>query len=259
MYYVDAADIRNVHLKELLKQTGEKVEDFSLDKKIEESSICVFSPAKKFSVELVKKFPNNITIFAGNLNKGVVSLLKAKNINYKNLMEDEIFTIKNANLTSEGVLALILEKSDKSIFDNNVLILGGGRIARSLSILLGKLGVTFSVVSFNKIKFPQYYLYSNKCYYNYSFINDLEKYDVIVNTIPAAILDEDITNTIAKNTIFIETASVNCLNSKKATHFNYVLAPGLPKVYSAKTAGKLVYENIMDKNNYKKIGENYDI
>lgn len=70
-------------------------------------------------------------------------------------MNDEIFTTKNANITAEGVLALILEHSPKSIFENNVLIIGAGRIAKAMAIILGRLGVNYAVVRFNKDKFPE--------------------------------------------------------------------------------------------------------
>ena len=250
MYYVDTSDIRNVFLKELLLEKGKQVEEFSFEKHIKPNSVCVFSPAKKFTEETANNLPSNITLYAGNLTNEVIKVLENKNITYKNLMQDETFTIKNANLTCEGVLALIITGSNKSIYENNVLILGGGRIGKGMAIMLGKLGVKCSMVSFNKVKFPEYYLYSNKNYFGYSFAGDLSKFDVIVNTIPAEIIKEDVINKIAPDTLFIETASTPCLNPENATHFNYVKAPGLPKKYSAKTAGKLMYENIMEENVY---------
>lgn len=250
MYYIDITDKRNIALAALLKEHGKQVEEFSWDKQIEKNSTCIFSPSKKFSTEMAENLLNDIVLYAGALSSEVVSILNNKNIIYHNLMLDEVFTIKNANLTCEGVLALILEHSDKSIYENNILILGGGRITKAMAVLLNRLGVKFAIVSFNKLKFPEYYLYSPKCYFGYLFVEDLNNFDIIVNTIPANIINKEVLAKIAPNTIFIETASVNCLNKEKVTNFNYIEAPGLPQKYSAKTAGKLMFENILGENIY---------
>jgi hypothetical protein len=250
MYYVDTTDERNITLKELLEENKQQVKSFSWELKIEKHSICVFSPAKKFSTDMAENLPNDTVLYAGNLPLKVQEIIKNKNITYHNLMDDETFTIKNANLTCEGVLALILCSSKKSIYENNVLILGGGRIAKAMAVMLGRLGVNYAMVSFNKIKFPEYFLYSNKCYFGYSFVDALEDYDVIVNTIPAQIIDDAVISKIAPDTAFIETASVDCLKKEKVNNFKYIKAPGLPRRYCPKAAGKLMYENIMGENKY---------
>lgn len=253
MYYIDLSDNRMSVLKKLLEPKF-KTAEFSFEeaKKLKLGDALIFSPAKKFNEEEVHKLPSNIMLYAGATLEAFTPILAAKNITYHNLLKDEIFTVKNANLTCEGVLALILNSSNKSIYDNNILILGGGRIAKGLTSLFTKLGATFSLVSFNKIKFPEYYIYSKNCYFGYSFLKDISTFDIIVNTIPATIIDDTVITKIAPNTIFIEVASVNCLNKAKVKNFTYLEAPGLPQKYSAYTAGKLMYETITGENNYDK-------
>lgn len=251
-YFLDLSDERNIYVKQLLEKNNEKTEIFNFDNtsQINIGDSIIFSPAKKFSAEEINKLPNNITIFAGNSLNQYLDILKEKHITFINIMEDEIFTIKNANLTCEGVLSLMIEKSKKSLFDNSVLILGGGRIAKGMAVLLGKLGVNFAMVSFNPVKFPDYYIYSKKCYFKYSFVDDLDKYDIIINTIPSKILDDEIVAKIANDTVFIETASVDCLDKSKATHFDFIPAPALPKKYTCETAGKFLFEMITGGNIY---------
>lgn len=251
-YFLDLSDERNDYVKDLLKKNSEKTDVFSWDNlsNIKASDILIFSPAKKFTPEEINKLPNDIMIFAGNSLKQYIEQLKEKNIIFNNIMEDEIFTVKNANLTCEGVLSLMIEKSKKSLFENKVLILGGGRIAKGMAVLLGRIGIDFAMVSFNPIKYPDYFIYSKKCYFKYSFVKDLHNYDIIINTIPAQILDDDVINKIAKDTIFIETASVDCMDRTKATHFNFIPAPALPKKYTCETAGKFLFEMITGGNIY---------
>lgn len=255
-YYIDILDKRNLYLKNKLQGLGRNVEDFNLDKlqNMERGDYLIFSPAKKFDIDFLKTLPKNICFVSGNISNDAKLILKEKNINHINLMEDEVFTVKNANLTCEGVLAIILEKSERSIYENNVLIIGGGRIAKFMALLLSKIGVNFSIVSYNEVKFPSYYMFTNSCYYRKSFMKDLSKFDVIINTIPNQVFDEFEMQKIAPKTIFIETASVCCLDKEKVQNFEYVLAPALPTKFAPITASEYMFESIEYMNNFK--GEN---
>ena len=251
-YVIDTTDKRNVYVKNYLIKTGEQVfelKDIKLEE-LKENDILVFAPSKKFEITFMESLPNKIKLICGNLDETLKQVILKKQIDYQNLMEDEIFAVKNASLTAEGVLAKILELSPKSIYDNNILILGGGRIAVALAILFNKLGVKFAITSFNNIKFPRYYLYTPTCYYKQEYLKHMKNYDIIVNTIPAKILnDEDLTK-ISTNTLFLETASVKCLNEEKVKHFKYVNCPALPTVYCFETAGRLMYQAIKGENYY---------
>lgn len=248
-YYIDTIDNRNKILYELLKKENKKVEIFDLTtNKYLSGDAIIFAPNKKIDEEYVSWLPNKITLYGGKFNSTIQELLKRKNINYINLLDDEIFAIKNANLTCEGVLALMIENSPKSIFENNVLILGAGRIAKFMGILLSKLGVKYSLASFNKEKFAQNYTYSDNNYFAYDFVRDLSKFDIIINTIPAEIIDQNIIDCISNGTVFIETASINCLDNSKVKNFKYILAPALPQRYSCYSAGKLMLDSILGRN-----------
>ena len=249
IYYIDIVDKRNQVLFELLKQENKEVEVFNLqENNYKKGDTLIFAPSLKFDETFLKKLPDDIVLFAGNFNPILKTIAREKNIEYHNIMEDEVFTVKNANLTCEGVLALMIEHSPYSLYENNVLILGNGRIAKGMSIMLDKLGVNYSLASFTKENFSQNYLYSKSNYFAFDFVRDLNKFDIIINTIPAQILDEKVISHIAPNTIFIETASVNCLDINKVNNFKYILAPALPQKYSHKTAGKLMLDCVMQRN-----------
>ena len=251
-YFVDTVDKRNQVLKEILIENDFETFKFDFNdlSNIKRGDTIVFSPAKKFTEEEIKKLPAKTKIVCGNLSPEYLKVLKDKKIEIKNLMLDEIFAVKNANLTAEGVLAIILEKTDKSIFDTKVLILGGGRIAKAMAVILKSLSVEYAIVSYNPVKFPSYYTIANKCYYRKGFLRDIDKFDVIVNTIPAKIIDDEIIAKINPKTIFIETASVKCLDDTQKLNFEFLFSPALPQRYSAYTAGKLVFESIMGENDY---------
>jgi len=248
-YYIDTIDKRNQVLFDLLKAEKKEVEVFNLQlNNYKKNDVLVFAPSLKFDENFLNKLPNDITLYAGSFSPILKTIAREKNITYHNIMSDEVFTIKNANLTCEGILALMIEHSPYSLYENNVLILGNGRIAKGMSMLLDKLGVKFSIASFTKENFAQNFLYSKSNYFAYDFVRDLDKFDIIINTIPAQIIDQKVIDHILPDTIFIETASVNCLDINQVNKFKYILAPALPQKYCHKTAGKLMLDCIMERN-----------
>ncbi len=249
VYYIDLSDKRCEVVKGLL-QRKYNVGEYDWKTKGENGDCYVFSPAKKLTDKEILSLPDEITLYSGKIEDRFIDILKQKRIKHCNFMTDEVFAIKNAMLTAEGVLPLIIENTPRSIYQNNLLILGGGRIALSLAVLFGKLGLNFSVANFNPIKFPSTNIYTKNTYFKYSFLKDIKNFDVIINTIPATIITDNVANKINRDTLFIETASVNCLDKSMATHFKYLLAPALPSKFSIESAGKLMYESIMGENKY---------
>lgn len=251
-YFIDTNDARNQILMSLLNERNQITEKFSFEtlEKIGLGDALIFSPAKKWTDEEINLLPNKISLYCGKISEKHQEIINNKEIAYHDLMNDEIFTTKNANITAEGVLALILEHSPKSIFENNVLIIGAGRIAKAMAIILGRLGVNYAVVRFNKDKFPECFSFSKTCYFGEQFLSHLHEYDVIVNTIPKMIFDAQNFGKIARDTIYIETASTNSIDPALATHFEFVPAPALPQKYAKVTAAKYLLENITGENNY---------
>ena len=249
-FFVDKSDDRNRIAGALLEKEGFEVFEFeemeSICPKVIGGDIIVFSPAKKFCDREADMFPSGIKIVAGNIEERLWEKLKQKQISHLNLLENEKFAIKNANLTAEGVLAIIIEKSRKSMFESRYMIFGGGRIAKALAILFSKLNLRFSIVTFNPKKYPDYFLYTDEVYFQNEFVEHLSEYDILINTIPTKFINNGILSKIEKGTLMIETASVDCLDREMVGNFEFIPAPALPKRYSPESAGKVVFETIME-------------
>lgn len=247
-YYIDLSDKRNRYLKLFLEKKNKICEDLSnisAQNSYTKDDCFVFSPAKKFSDDEISALPNNIFLICGAISQGHQNILKQKNISYYNLMSDEEYVIKNAMLTAEGVLSLLIEKSEKSIYDNRILILGNGRVAKSCANLFSKLNLNYALVCFEKEKLPECFLFSKNVFSSQNFLDRTKCFDVVINSVPAKVFDDDQLDKIAPDTLFIETASTPCLNKEKVKNFTYLPAPGLPQKYSASSAGKLMMKNIL--------------
>lgn len=219
--------------------------------KAENGDFVVFPPNKKWQEEEIKLLPNNITLFCGKVDNSIKPILFEKNIKHINFLDDELFSIENAQLTAEGVLALIIENSPKSLYENNILLLGGGRITKALASILCQLNVKFSIASFGESNYFESHYFCKNNYLGYDFLKDIKTFDVIVNTRPFEFFDDAQIMEINDGTVFIETASSNCLDEQKAVHFIYLKAPALPQRFCFESAAQLLLKKILGEIKWK--------
>ena len=81
-YFVDTVDKRNQVLKEILIENGFETFKFDFNdlSNIKRGDTIVFSPAKKFTEEEIKKLPAKTKIVCGNLSPEYLKVLKDKKI-----------------------------------------------------------------------------------------------------------------------------------------------------------------------------------
>lgn len=244
-FFVDTIDKRNTYVKSFLSNLFD-VKPFNEIEKIKKNDVIIFAPNKKFTNEEVENLKNKTTLICGNLPDNQKQLLQAKNIIHKNLLDDEIFAIQNANLTAEGILQNIITLTDKSIFDCKILILGNGRVGKATARLFDKLGLQNVYVNSNDNKnFALSFLFSEKNIFGKKIFDKIDEFDIIINTIPAKYLPNDVIKKIKDNALFLEIASIESVDKNLATNFNYILCPALPQKFSAQTAGKIMTECIL--------------
>jgi len=211
---------------------------------IEKGDFCVFSPAKKWTPEEILSLCDDITVLAGGIDDECRAIFASKHIKYINILEDEAFAIRNANYTAEGVLAIMLAETNKSIFEQNVLIVGAGRIGKALAVLFGRLGLNFTLGSFSEKDKIQGNFYLCRCKPKGSFLKELDKYDVIINTIPNVVFDAENVQQIHRDAILIETASKYCIAETSNLPFKFIVAGKLPQKYCLESASNLVIAKI---------------
>ena len=125
-------------------------------------------------------------------------------------MQNEPLTIANAISTAEGALQIAMEETDITIHNSKILILGFGRIGKILAKDLSVLGaeVTCEARKEEDIAWIKAYGYElltlNELNKN---CDVLDKFDIIFNTIPHLILDEEKLKKVNKNALIIDLAS----------------------------------------------------
>ncbi len=244
-FYLDLNDRRLNHLKNKFSGCGLNTFDFCENiETITSDDIIVLSPAYKLGLEEVEKLPNNVTLFSFNLTSEVQNALKQKNIKHINFMQDELFVLKNASLTAECVLSELLIHTELSLYKMNILILGGGRVAKALGQVFNKLGLNFTFTTIDETELKPNKTFLTNCIDWNSFKDNLKNYNVVVNTIPAPLFNNTDESKFYKNGFVFEIASKKCLENVEVKNFNYILCPTLPSKYTPKSAGDLLEEVI---------------
>ncbi|MBQ5333459.1 MAG: dipicolinate synthase subunit DpsA [Oscillospiraceae bacterium] len=159
--------------------------------------------------ELPSCVKENGIVFGGRISPAAAKLFTSKGIEVIDYFEREELAVLNALVTAEGALQIALEEQPVIISGCKVLILGMGRIAKSLIRLLCGFG-THTAVSARKysdLAWAEVYGCSSVS------ISDLEKSDIlaeadiIFNTIPHMILNEQLLKKCSKSCLIIDLAS----------------------------------------------------
>lgn len=155
-----------------------------------------------------------------------------------NLSQISMFSKLNNVATAEATLKDIVEKIAKNFSDIRVAILGYGKCGKEVYELYKRLNMNVDVyVRREEVK--------NSIGKNGFLLKKLEeniaKYDLIVNTIPANVIDDSLLHNVSINTVLLDLASSpygwNHELAKYLGLYSYILK-GLPSIYRYETIGE---------------------
>ena len=180
-------------------------------------------------------------LIGGPISNELMNISTENDITTLDILKREEMAVLNAIPTAEGGIQIALEEMPTTLHNSNVMVLGFGRIGKILSKMLNGIGSNVYVVvrKYSDISWIQAYGYKP------IFIEDLHKHilemDLIFNTIPNVIINEEILQIINKETLIIDLASKpGGIDYAKAEEMNIkvIHALGLPgKVAPVSSAG----------------------
>ena len=200
---------------------------------------------KKIDINLLK----DKKIIAGKIPEEVADI---KSID---ILKNEYFTIRNTVPTAEGAIAKAIELTDINIDKANIMVLGFGRVGKTLCYKLKNLGANvyaearkerdiawIDVFGYNAI--PLEKINENIC-----------KMDIIFNTIPELILDKSKLILMNEKTLIIDLASKpggTDFESANKMGIKAILYSGIPgkiaSEYEADLIKEVIYKEIKRKN-----------
>ncbi len=202
----------------------------------------------------IKNIMDEITdrhiIFYGMATPAFSKFLKAKSGYEYDYFTSEELIYKNAYLTAEGILSIVLEKLPVTIRGTGIAITGYGRIGSFCADILQKLGAEICLYTSKQNKIAKAHLNGFDCKLFTKLEQNASIYDCIINTAPACVVNEAVIKNTKKNCILIESASSPygidfdaCIKHNR----QLVKAFSLPGKTAPKTAGIIIAQTIIEK------------
>lgn len=233
-------DLRIVKLIEMLAKDGYEINTFGLEKaesigKIDNVKVCkTMEEAINEDIEIVigpiplssnnkdintpfseeeitlEHLSENIIgkkFIAGNIKKELYELCEEKKVDIIDLLDREELVILNTISTAEGAIQIAMEETTRTIHGSNILVLGFGRVGKILANMLKGIGANVYCEARKNVDLAWIKAYG----YEPVRLNEIDKklknFQIIVNTIPAMILDEQKLEKIDKDCLIIDLAS----------------------------------------------------
>lgn len=214
------------------------------------------APFSNSDIVLSEKLFSNLknkVVFAGIVSS-LIEDVKLSGLYIRDYYQREDFLIPNALLTAEGAVSIALKEYGKSIFSSRCLVVGFGRIGKILAKLLKNMGakVTVSARSIKDVSLAKISGFETT---NVSKISEKADFDLIFNTVPAPVLNEDVLGYLISARMIIDLASAPGGTDKLAAEelgIKLISALGIPGKCFPEAAGEIIADVI-----YKMIEEEF--
>lgn len=270
---VIGGDERNEELAKILKNIGFKVKTFgfSNDEKkglnncIEEAEyIIVGTPLsrdnetlnapnskEKISIEkLFNSMKEDQVLFGGNISEKVLSMANRYNVKTYDLLKDEDIAVLNAIPSAEGAIEIAIKAMKGTLHSSNCLILGYGRIGKVLANILKGFNANIFITARKDEDLAWIKAIGCEGIKYSELVNEISDIDVIFNTVPSLLLDENELVKLKKECVIIDLASkpggVNFDKAKELGIETY-WALGLPGKVAPKSAAEYMADKIIEK------------
>lgn len=277
-FYIAGGDLRSVYLAKALAKDGYKTAAFALEeanlpKETEQIKTpeefakaknvilplpccdkegflkTAFSKEKISVLDIAEKMPEGSVLMGGLLPKEIKAFAKAKGIDVNDYYHREEFAVRNAALTAEAAAAKLLEMLSESISTVPVLILGHGRIGRLLSAILKALDAKVTVAARRCSELAWIRSEGMEPLEFRLLDEEIGKFKVIFNTVPAPVLKKEQLMLADKNAIVIDLASEpggTDFEAAAELGIRAEKALGLPGKFAPKTAGEIVRDTVLN-------------
>lgn len=205
-----------------------------------------FSNIKLPIEDFIKCLTGKILI-AGNITEPIRNILDNKSIEYIDLLKREEFSVLNTISTAEGTIQIAMEETQRTVHGRNVLIMGFGRIGKVLSKMLTGIGAKVYCEARKNEDIAWIKAYGYEPIHLNDLDKNLSKFDIIINTIPFQILDNDRLDLLKKDIVIIDLASNPGGVDRKAAkekNIKLIWALSLPGKVAPVTSAEFIKETL---------------
>lgn len=229
---------------------NKKYDVFVLPAPLSKDGENIFAPYSENSIPFstLKNFTEPKLIAGGFLNEKIYSLFE--NADFFDFLKSDTYSILNGALTAEGAICTAILNTPFSLAGASVLICGFGKIGKPLSLKLSALGANVYVAARKPCDLSYIKAYNLIPIEYENLENCADLFDIIFNTVPSLMFNEDILKNLNKRCLYTELASSpGGLDQTLAKKFNikYINAPSLPGKYLPESAGEIMSKIILSK------------
>lgn len=219
----------------------------SIPLSIDGTTVCApFSGKKILLQELAEKIHGKVFI-AGNIMNEFYGKVKQNNNKIIDILKREELAVLNTISTAEGAIQIAMEETQRTLHGSNVLIMGFGRISKMLAKMLDGIGANVHCETRRNDSVAWIKAYGYKPIKLEEVKENLNKFDIIINTIPVTILNEEELKTLKKDCLIIDLASApGGINRKvaKQLEIKLVWALSLPGKVAPVSSAEFIKETI---------------
>lgn len=188
-------------------------------------------------------------VTGGMLSTAQIEYFSALGFEVADYFKREELVIKNCIPTAEGALQIAMNETGITVFGSKVLIIGYGRVAKACANLFKGAGAYCTVAARKSSAAAEAENAGLSAIKISSLADKVSQYDIIINTVPAMVIDEEVLRNISKDSLIIDLASkpggVDFTYAKELNR-RVVHALSLPGKCAPITAGKIIAETVMD-------------
>ncbi len=188
-------------------------------------------------------------VLGGKLSEGLRQKLEARKLAWADYLQREELAVLNAIPTAEGTVQIAMEELPSTIFGLQALVIGYGRIGRVLCRMLRGLGahVTAAARKYADLAWIE----ADGCtpVHTGRMEEALKDSQLIVNTAPAMLLNEQLLKGVPKSCLLIDLASKPGgidFNTANRLGLKAIWALSLPGKVAPLTAGRIIFDTIQN-------------
>lgn len=189
------------------------------------------------------------TFIAGSVKQEVYDKIEGRDITILDIVKREELAVLNAISTAEGAIQIAINETPKNLHGNNVLVLGFGRIGKVLAKMLDGIGARVACEARKTTDLAWIKAYGYEPINLIELKENLNRFDIIINTIPYVVLDREMLNEVKKDALIIDLASnpggVD-RNAIKELGIKFNWALSLPGKVSPVTSAEFMKETLIN-------------
>lgn len=210
--------------------------------------VCAKDVEAPTLLELTMLLSEKQILVGGLIPEPVIRSCNERQIGCFDFMKSETLAVFNSIATAEGAIAEAVLRHPSNLHGADILVMGYGRCGKTLADKLHSLSASVTVCARSQEERMHAIVQGcrsvdfEECYEN------LSRFEIIFNTVPALVLDERALKKVSKETLIIDIASAPGgvdFAASGVLGIEAVLCSALPGRYSPKSSAKAVVEEML--------------